>query len=548
MMASLKRSRIFFLFILAVLSAAIILMISLQNGKTSSLDEVLADEASFNEPAVLPSINTGLESDDSLPIANPSTLDKDRESIIRSASSSSSSDGCRYYVATDGNDNNAGLSTITPFRTIQRGIDTINPGEVLCVRGGTYFEAISITQSGTPSQPITITAYPGEKPIIDGRAGVDGLNSGLPACAIQCDASRLAKVDPETGLGHVWEALVNITGTQIIFDGFEITRSMGRGVSVVAAEEVRIRNCAIHQSRHGAILVNSDAKHVIIEGCKIWWNGAFAPYSRGNSLSWPIALMARGENVVIRNNEVFNNWGEGLGAGRGARRVLIEGNIVYDNFALQIYVDHAQDVVINHNLVYFSDDPTFYRGGLPSECIAINNETAYAANFSKNILVINNLVRGCKYNFGLWVQGSQWGIQDLLVANNTFIEGYEGAIRIAEALDLPHQNVRFKNNIILQSSGSPLVFNSGIGINFSHNLWWPHEPDSILIGPNDFAGDPFLSLFGSIAAGALSPDYFSITSQQSPAIGNGLVDSDAVSLDYFGRPRGAKVDIGALEW
>jgi len=548
MIGSFKRTLSVFLIILVVLATVSILMISLQNKTNASSDEIVVDEAKLGEPAVQHGIDTIMETDDSLQVERTPTYEKDRETITSATFSSSSSDDCSYYVATDGNDSNDGISIFTPFEAIQKGIDTINPGEVLCVMGGTYFEALSITQSGTPSNPITITAYPGEKPIIDGRAGVDGLNSGLPTCATECSAAQLAHLDPESGMGHVWEALVNITGTHIIFDGFEVKRSMGRGVSVVAAEEVRIINCAIHHSRHGAILVNPDASHVIIDGCKVWQNGAFAPYSRGNSLNWPIIVMARGKNIVIRNNEVFNNWGEGMGAGRGARFVVIEGNTVYDNFALQIYVDHAQDVVINRNLVYFSDDATFYRGGLPSECIAINNETAYATNFSRNILVINNLVRGCKYNFGLWVQGGQWGTEDLLVANNTFVEGYEGGMRIAEAVDLPHKNVRLKNNIILQSSGSPLVLETGSGISFSHNLWWPREADSLLVGPNDYADDPLLSLFGSIAAGALRPEYFSITSRQSPAIGAGLVDSDSVSLDYFGQPRGAALDIGALEW
>ena len=449
---------------------------------------------------------------------------------------------CTFLVSPSGSDSNNGTSTVSAFKTIQKGINSLTPGGVLCVRSGTYYEAIRLSKSGSASSPLTITAYPGEKPIIDGRAGVDGLNTGLPSCPNGCSNSQLARVDPISGKGYVWESLVSITGSYITFEGFEIKRSMGRGVSIVGATQVGFRNNSIQHSRHGGILVYSDASYVTVEGNKIWWNADFAPYSRGNSLNWPMIVMVRGQHVTIRNNQVFNNWGEGIGAGRGARYITIEGNTVFDNYALQIYVDHAQEVLINGNLAYFSGDPTFYRGGKPSECIAINNETSSTEHLNKNITVTNNLVRGCLYNFGLWVQGSKWGTENLLVAHNTFVDGYEGGIRIARADAIAHKNVRFKNNIVIQRSGKPIALSTTAGISFSHNLWWPQQPTSAAVGSGDVTNDPVLAFSGSGAS------YFSINSAGSPAIGAALLDGDAVAADYYGNTRGPAADMGAIEF
>ncbi len=52
-----------------------------------------------------------------------------------------------FYVAPDGDDSNAGAID-SPWATIQRAADTIAPGDVACVRGGTYREIVTVTRSG----------------------------------------------------------------------------------------------------------------------------------------------------------------------------------------------------------------------------------------------------------------------------------------------------------------------------------------------------------------------------------------------------------------
>ena len=74
--------------------------------------------------------------------------------------------GTTYYVRTDGNDSNDGLSNSPTgaFRTMQKGFDeATEPGDVVRVQGGTYNEAVfrSTKGDGSEANPITFIAENG---------------------------------------------------------------------------------------------------------------------------------------------------------------------------------------------------------------------------------------------------------------------------------------------------------------------------------------------------------------------------------------------------
>ena len=77
--------------------------------------------------------------------------------------------GNEYYVATNGNDSNAGTLS-APWLTVRKGLATVGAGDALYIRGGTY-QAITagwyFAHSGTASQPITVMNYPGEQVILN---------------------------------------------------------------------------------------------------------------------------------------------------------------------------------------------------------------------------------------------------------------------------------------------------------------------------------------------------------------------------------------------
>lgn len=59
---------------------------------------------------------------------------------------------CTLTVAKSGGD----------YTRLQDAANIVKPGDVVCVRAGTYKEYVSFKRSGTASQRITFMVYPGE--------------------------------------------------------------------------------------------------------------------------------------------------------------------------------------------------------------------------------------------------------------------------------------------------------------------------------------------------------------------------------------------------
>lgn len=80
-----------------------------------------------------------------------------------------------YYVATTGSNSNPG-TLAQPFATVQKGLTTLQAGDTLIVRGGTYIERIRnpSIQSGTAVAPVLVKNYPGETPVVQGLFWLSG--------------------------------------------------------------------------------------------------------------------------------------------------------------------------------------------------------------------------------------------------------------------------------------------------------------------------------------------------------------------------------------
>jgi hypothetical protein len=75
--------------------------------------------------------------------------------------------GRQFFVDPKGDDGNNG-SQEHPWRTISENLGALQAGDTLVLRGGVYYDALSIALVGTQDQPITIRSYPGEQAILDG--------------------------------------------------------------------------------------------------------------------------------------------------------------------------------------------------------------------------------------------------------------------------------------------------------------------------------------------------------------------------------------------
>lgn len=120
-----------------------------------------------------------------------------------------------YVSATLGSASGPGTEA-KPYKTIQAGINAMSQGDTVHVMNGTYSEVIRVKASGTASKPLTIKAYSGHSPIVDGRAGVDSKNSGLPTGPWPDNVNK--KLVAPDGTRASMNNLVMIQGDYVIWD------------------------------------------------------------------------------------------------------------------------------------------------------------------------------------------------------------------------------------------------------------------------------------------------------------------------------------------
>ena len=95
---------------------------------------------------------------------------------------------------------------ITPNDSISDAANSLNPGQTLRLRGGSYSEQIRITASGQQDAPITIAPYEAE-PVTwiadDDPLNVDGSYIRIRGIEFDREAARRHPLQPGPGRRHL---------------------------------------------------------------------------------------------------------------------------------------------------------------------------------------------------------------------------------------------------------------------------------------------------------------------------------------------------------
>jgi hypothetical protein len=222
---------------------------------------------------------------------------------------SGGTEAANYFVSTTGKDTNTGGSR-TPWRTLKRSLTALRPGDRLYVRGGTYVERLKgfTIRPGTESAPITVAAYPGERPVLRGLLWlsrpsfwrIDGLNVSW---------------DDATGLKN--EHMVKLTnGVGWSFRNAEVWGARSYAALLVASTLTgepsawRISGCWIHDT-YASNDTNQD--HLIYVNSGLSGSGGIiernvlyhAPNGTGIKLGGPSAEAAGTARVTVRYNTIY---------------------------------------------------------------------------------------------------------------------------------------------------------------------------------------------------------------------------------------------------
>lgn len=434
--------------------------------------------------------------------------------------------------------------------SIQAAIKASSSGQTVCVRGGVYVQEVKMNKAG-----ISLIAYPGETPVIDGQGRLPAKGTYTP--------------------------LIRIMASNTVVSGFEVRDSRARGITVGPAgrkpvSNVIVRGNTIHGSRERGISVIGTKpailENILLENNVVYenvvWNTTSSKWIGGSGVAFHYT-----RNSTARGNHVYRNYGEGLVAAKYTTNITLEDNVVYDNSHANIYLTSTTNPTVRRNLVFCTDDRTFWSnwngaGATPSPGIQIRDEKfsgwSTLPSVGKGQIIINNIVVGCGTNFGVAAQISGRGLVDAVVANNSFINARGDAVGPVNNVKFEgtatYKNSLFANNLIVQTvPGSMVRLMPGQGNpNFStmqvaNNLYSQTPPSGWFDGsgstnnePGRVVGDPKLSnLVLPTKNNLANANNYKLLSA-SPAVNKGKAVNQVV-IDYFKQSRSGALDIGADE-
>ncbi len=184
-----------------------------------------------------------------------------------------------------------------------------------------------------------------------------------------------------------------------------------------------------HHCKENGILI-THGQHSTVQNSRVWQAALANEFAKNDD--WASGLSAGRQGVsfaTIRNNTVWENWGEGISSYE-ADQVTIENNVSHDNYTANIYISDSTNVLCQGNFVYTDPASDLFDYG-PHVGIMLGDERYTPP--SKNITVINNIAYGNRRNF-YWWQGVQGGgMQKVLIAHNTFVNSIQNSgVMIAE--------------------------------------------------------------------------------------------------------------------
>jgi hypothetical protein len=301
-----------------------------------------------------------------------------------------------YYVSLSGNDTNAGTQS-QPFKTLNKAVAILTPGDTLLVMPGTYTEALNeVIPGGTDAlDSVTVKAFDSSnRPILQPPAGTDfPLYIGQQNSDLHDIVVDGLIVDGKNMNSR--GTTVVVLGQHIQLKNSEIKNGFNSGVAVVPngitktpGDYNQLINLDIHDIVNGdyppasGILINGS--HTLIQGCTIHDNNGAGVYLREDiSGQWPI------QNNTVAKSQIYNNRSyTASGTLQGAFGVYVfsgSNDLVYDNL---IYGNQGSGVICLGIAGAISGDKilnnTINGNNLTSESIGIN------VGFCSNMIIANN--------------------------------------------------------------------------------------------------------------------------------------------------------------
>jgi hypothetical protein len=474
----------------------------------------------------------------------------------RNASASEAQAGNVYYVSPSGEDNDAGITPDSAWRTIEKlNAESFQPGDIILLeRGGTWNQTLHISSTGAPDLPITFSAYgSGEKPTIDGQGTLPQcISSDHQADYIVIDGLRLIHCGdpgsaPSSPAFEEWHGCIVSSEN----DGWTIRNSefenCGQRAIFARGEPTGSRaakDWVIEDNIIGTVSLDgsrgSDQVAILLRGLD-------HPIVRRNKVSpvntSAIACNTGGQNKTgaectypdFYGNEVTNATGCNIYS-MWTDHARMHHNYIHDSHGAGICASYDSDYAeIFYNIIHDLEDyqGTHYNG------IDINLD-------SDNGMIYNNVVIDVAY-VNITIEDMSWDNQSRssdgwIIRNNILDARGNNPAEVPIAIYPECKDIVISNNIYIPNEsfwgGGYVGRWHGEYMKFEYNEWQDAsgDQDSMVVDPTY---DP-LFMDGANHNYHLAPS--------SPAIDRGYDNNK--SLDFEGNvvPQGPAPDIGAYEY
>jgi parallel beta-helix repeat protein len=315
---------------------------------------------------------------------------------VRAAATHVRPNVCSRYASTNGSDAATGRKT-HPYRTLDKLVSILSPGETGCLLPGVFVEDVTIRRGGVRNHRITVRSAPGPRATVRGRFYIADSANYVTVENLKLDGRNEAFLPSPTVNGDysVWRNL-DVTnyhaGTGDVGGGicFHLgSTSYGTAYGTVI-ENDRIHDCGISDNHNHGIYANT-ARDTIIRNNYFYDNGDRA-----------IQLYPNADNTLIEHNVIDGN-GEGIifsgDEGYASENNTVRWNIISnsrDRWNVESYYPDGNPIgsgnVVTDNCVWPSNQDRFYnsRGGIQSPgtgFTALSNRVAdprYVDRLAKN--------------------------------------------------------------------------------------------------------------------------------------------------------------------
>lgn len=328
-----------------------------------------------------------------------------------------------YYVSPTGDD--SALGTIgAPWKTLTKAGSTATAGDTVYIREGTYYERLSVDNSGTAENYLTFSNYNGETVLIDAQNGtrtsgvsiigksyiqiigvtVTGANQGLsPKSGVFVgDGSSHIIIDNVTAYGNWY-------GIRLYGNVTPVTNITVKNSQTYLYDQDT--GTHIGNMQHGVFVYRRVHDSTIGPHNRLAYN---AGMPAGSEDSYGIEVGTADaddqtyspQRIVIYDNEIDHNEVQGIRTWN-ASDVQIANNYTHDNGATGIQIeDGSRNIVIENNLSEHNAQLYEY-------------ETGAWVDSATNVLVRDNVLRSNKIGLNITDSARVIAHHNYIYDNNT---------------------------------------------------------------------------------------------------------------------------------